>query len=235
MQEPVAEEMLAFAPPAAWVELHRAPPGCPWARPSAGDPAVVEREVFAPIAAQVKSLVTELERRCVALRTAQLGKEWHLLYVVKRGKIAKGANKQAELALLVGGPPARAPRLATAAAAAEWELAPELLSFYGVHNGFGPYADGAWGVEAVLPSHALEVLPAVVGWQHNAARTPIVEPAAFLAFFIDSVGHRRGYYRQMVGRAYAKAMDWDRETHQVGTGGPALAVISRELVRCLRA
>lgn len=222
------DEIEALAPPAAWVDLTAAPPGCPWARPSASEPAAIVRAVFAPVAERAKSLVSELERRCVALRAAQLDGQWRLLYAVRVGK------KQGRLSALVGGAPDAAPVLSAAAQAAGWGLSAELRDFYAVHNGFGPFAEGRWAVEAVLPSQALEVLPAVVGAQFDAARTPIVDPNGFLAFMVDGAGNRRGHYRQFGGAPYARAMDWDHETQRVGAAAAALAVISREMVRWMR-
>lgn len=226
---PTEDTISAIAPSVGWVRLEAANASCPWAEAGGTDPATIIRGIFAPLAGRAKSLVNELERRCTDLRTAEIDGQWRLLYVLRLGKKAE------TFTALVGGAPDASPALSIAATAASWGLHADLRDFYAVHNGFGPFADGAWGVESVLPSDSLEVLPAIVGWQNDPARTPILDPSAFLAFMVDGVGHRRGHYRQHGGTPYARAMDWDRETRQVGTAGATLAVIGRELVRSLRA
>lgn len=200
--------------------------GCPW-RPAASAAEAV-LAAFDPLTASMKSLVAALSKRALAVLARKEAGQWQLLYLVEVGG-AKGESWR--LQPLVAGPPATAPELSPAARKAGWALDADLAAFYAVHDGFGIWGDGAWGVDAVLPAGQLEVLPAVIGHANNAAKTPIIAKDGLLAFFIDSVGNRRGLYRQVSGGlVYKKAVEWDRFTKEVGMLQGPLKVIQAQLV-----
>ncbi len=199
---------------------------CPWRPAASAAEAVVA--AFGPLGASMKSLVAALSKRAVAVLARQQAGRWQLLYLVEVGG-AKGAAWR--LQPWVAGPPVTEPELSRAARAADWALDPDLAAFYAVHDGFGIWGDGAWGVDAVLPASQLEVLPAVIGRANNAAKTPILAKDGLLGFLIDSVGNRRGLYRQFSGgMVYKKAVEWDRSTKEVGMLQGPLKVIQAHFV-----
>lgn len=210
-----------------WRALSKPGAGCPWG--PAASPADAVVAAFGPLAAGMKSLVAALSKRAVAVLARKEAGQWQLLYLVEAGG-AKGEPWR--LQPLVAGPPASAPALSPAARAAGWALDADLAAFYAVHDGFGPWGgESGWGVDAVLPASQLEVLPAVVGYRRDEARTPILAKDGLLAFLIDSVGNRRGLYRQFSeGMVYKKAVDWDRFTKEVGMLQAPLKVIQAHLV-----
>ena len=210
-----------------WRALSKAGAGCPWRPAASAADAVVA--AFGPLAVGMKSLVAALAKRAVAVLARREAGQWQLLYLVEVGG-AKGEPWR--LQPIVAGPPVAAPALSAAARAAGWALDADLAAFYAVHDGFGPWGgESGWGVDAVLPASQLEVLPAVIGYGGGAGKKPILAKDGLLAFLIDSVGNRRGLYRQFSGGpVYKKAVDWDRFTKEVGMLQPPLKVIQAHFV-----
>jgi hypothetical protein len=206
-----------------WSSLEGDAERCPW--------KACDREAMPWLDELPKSLASELRKRCLGLVAREIHSRWHLGYVLERGT-AEGA--QWYLGLYVGGPPTTSPELGEAALELRWVLPEALRPLYAVHDGLGPHSGTSFGVEAFLPAAELEPLPAVIAWDPNGSNH-FVNENDFLAFYCDSVGNRRGFYRQSESRVYAKAFDWDRETRGVGQLGKPAAVIANELVASLRA
>lgn len=226
-------EVFAAEGPAAW-ERHCGQTGwstpttvgCPWS-------GLEVPEIWAPLSPKLKTFAKELEKRTLALMVRETAEGWQLGYVLELGT---SKEQHYNLSMWVGGPPDPNPMLTKELTEAEWEIPSELKQFYALHNGFGPFVDEpsgetSFGVGSLLSSTQLETLPALIGTHTDG--TPMIEDHSFLAFFIDSVGHRRGYYRQAM-RMYKKGFDWDRHTKEASQMTAPLGVMGRELLARLR-
>jgi hypothetical protein len=96
--------------------------------------------------------------------------------------------------------------------------------------------ESVWSPQAKarLPAHGLESLPALIGTKNDGS--PMIEEHSLLAFFVDSVGDRRGLYRQggAQGLVYKHGFHWDRHTKEVAKAGAVPSVVGRELAKVLR-
>lgn len=225
LEEPVATwelcQRILELEPVEWGSLKDAPPDCPWGTAESVSPQEVIDTIFSSVADDMKSFVKELKKRCLTLLTAQIDGQWLLLYVLQLGT-KKGGEWRIET--MVGGPPNSSPEVSPKVAETRWEIPEELFEFYAIHDGFGPFVEGKWGDNAVLPAEQLKVLPAVAGSETGSMQN-IIDRQAFLSFFRDDLGRRFGFYRQFANDPYKDVGMWSRRTRTVSMQGAFLKVV----------
>lgn len=213
----------AYGGPSDWQSV--AEGESPWSAPSVSG-------VWAALADTMKALLTQLEKRTLGFLVREYEGRWQLGYILELGT---AKDQHYRLEVWAGGAPSPDAKFDSPQGHNEdvgpWHLPETLREVYSVHDGFGPHGEEGFAVGALLPSHQLESLPAVIGWR--AKGVPIIEGECFLGFLVDSVGNRRGLYRQPA-IFYKHAFEWDRHDKRASKAGKVQAVITRELAGLLR-
>jgi len=218
-------EPFTYATPGATTTHPEAGP-CPWTL--SGVAATDLRTVLGPWDAHLKSVVKELEKRCVAVVPTVIGGRWHLTWVLQRGAPpTKGKPAKEPLALWrwIGGPPSTTTTLpAPVDRAFDDPIPAQLQALYAVHDGFGPLGspDRPFDHFAVVPRAALTTMDGV--------DVPGFAPHGLLVFMINAVGDRFCALNQRRTRVVV----WDRATGQGSYEKDTFSFLGRTWLGLLR-
>ncbi|MBI1891263.1 MAG: hypothetical protein HYS18_11485 [Burkholderiales bacterium] len=185
---------------ANYFPLGQLPHDCPWTHLNGLDLRSAIEKIFAPIAADVPTLIETLAERCEHLYAEKSEATWALHYFLNMTLY----DERPYYHIYSGGPPNLSPRINPCLAKYDWPIPSDLARLYAVHDGFGP----------------------ILGTEHICVMAEIMDPICqkqdtypegyqfrdLLEFHPDGAGNAQCFYRQ---DGKFTTVDWDHEVWEI--------------------
>ena len=184
-------------------ELHALgnfPEDCPWFPVNDLDIQSAIDSLFAPIAVEIPSLLDVLRVRCSHLFVEKNHGQWALHYFLNMMLY----DGRPYYHVYIGGVPNANVQPNSCMAEYDWSVPPDLVTFYGVHDGFGP----------ILGSEDISVMARMMD---PICKEQNVYPEDYrysdlLEFHPDGAGNAQCFHRQ---EGTYTTVDWDHEIWEI--------------------